>query len=201
MKERLTEKTENGGVKYEDRNGYYHICYGDTNPVHALARKLAELEDMLENGELVSKDWHDEQVLHLQEENERLSLIAGIVSKGVAVEIVNMQETIDKQNTEIERLTEELKNCGQELIESNREQEELQDRNAELQKKVDEQDKEIDRLEKVVHEQAEQYYDCEQRTAKEILQRIMNIIKKSDGFLCEEAIRIMAKQNDVEVDE
>lgn len=34
--------------------------------------RLAELEDKLEDGELVSKDWHDEQVLHLQEENARL---------------------------------------------------------------------------------------------------------------------------------
>jgi predicted RNase H-like nuclease (RuvC/YqgF family) len=41
----------------------------------------------------------------------------------------------------------------------------------ELQKQVDEQDKEIDRLEKVVHEQTEQYYDVEQRTAVEILQK------------------------------
>ena len=46
-------------------------------------------------------------IQRLQIENERLSLIAGILDKGVAVEIVNMQETIDKQKAEIERLTEE----------------------------------------------------------------------------------------------
>jgi chorismate mutase len=51
----------------------------------------------------------------LQEENERLSLIAGIVDKGVAVEIVNMQETIDKQKAEIERLTEERFNLNAEI--------------------------------------------------------------------------------------
>lgn len=34
--------------------------------------RLAELEDKIENGELVSKDWHDEQALHDQEEIERL---------------------------------------------------------------------------------------------------------------------------------
>lgn len=39
-------------------------------------------------------------------------------------------------------------------------------------KKVELTDEEIDRLEKVVHDQAEQYYDCEQRTAKEIYQEI-----------------------------
>ena len=37
-------------------------------------------------------------------------------------------------------------------------------------------------------------------TAKEILQKIMNIIKKSDGFLAEEVVRILAKQNGVEVE-
>ena len=37
-------------------------------------------------------------------------------------------------------------------------------------------------------------------TSKEILQTIMNIIKKSDGFLAEEVIRIMAKQNGVKVE-
>lgn len=43
----------------------------------------------------------------LQSENERLSLIASVLDKGVAVEIVNIQETIDTQKAEIERLTEE----------------------------------------------------------------------------------------------
>ena len=43
--------------------------------------------------------------------------------------------------------------------------------NQDLKKQVDEQENEIDRLEKVVHEQAEQYYNLEQRTAVEILQR------------------------------
>lgn len=38
-------------------------------------------------------------------------------------------------------------------------------------------------------------------TAQEILQRIMNIIKKSDGFLAQEVVRIMAKQKGVEVAE
>jgi hypothetical protein len=53
-------------------------------------------------------------------------------------------------------------------------QDSVEERNAELQKQVDERENEIDRLEKVVHEQAEQYYDCEQRTAKEILQAVDN---------------------------
>ncbi len=41
--------------------------------------RLAELEDKLEKGELVSKDWHDEQVLHLQEENTRLEKRNGVL--------------------------------------------------------------------------------------------------------------------------
>lgn len=35
---------------------------------------------------------------------------------------------------------------------------------------------------------------------KDILSTLMRIVKKSDGFLSEEVIRIMAKQNDVEVE-
>ena len=37
-----------------------------------LYQRLSELEDKIENGELVSKDWHDEQVLHAESEIERL---------------------------------------------------------------------------------------------------------------------------------
>ena len=37
-------------------------------------------------------------------------------------------------------------------------------------------------------------------TAKEILQTIMTIIKKSDCFLPEEVVEILAKQNGVEVE-
>lgn len=33
---------------------------------------IAEYERKLEDGELVSKEWHDEQVMHLQEEIKRL---------------------------------------------------------------------------------------------------------------------------------
>ena len=49
-------------------------------------------------------------IQHLQGDNKRLSLIAGMIDKGVAVEIVNMQETIDTQKAEIERLKTNLAN-------------------------------------------------------------------------------------------
>lgn len=35
-------------------------------------KRLAELEDKIEQGELVSKEWHDEQILHAEQEIERL---------------------------------------------------------------------------------------------------------------------------------
>ncbi len=41
--------------------------------IHRLQSEKAEYEQKLDDGELVSKDWHDEQVLHLQEENDRLN--------------------------------------------------------------------------------------------------------------------------------
>ena len=41
--------------------------------IHRLQDENAEYERKLEDGELVSTDWHDEQVLHLQAENESLT--------------------------------------------------------------------------------------------------------------------------------
>jgi alanyl-tRNA synthetase len=83
----------------------------------------------------------------------------------------------------------------------------LKKENAELQKQVDELKKTIsikvgyiDRVESEVVEWQFATKKSVKDTAKEILQRIMTIIKKSDGFLCEEVVRIMAKQNGVEVE-
>lgn len=56
---------------------------------------------------------------------------------------------------------------------------EVEKQNVELQKQVDERENEIDRLEKVVHEQAEQYWDCKEQavkdTAKEILTELFHV--------------------------
>ena len=72
-------------------------------------------------------------------------------------DLVNALNLIHRLQDENERLTEEKKT--------------LVWLNQDLKKQVDEQDKEIDRLGKVVHEQAEQYYNLEQKTAVEILQK------------------------------
>ena len=71
---------------------------------------------------------------------------------------------------------------------------EVERQNAELQKQVDELNFDKNLLQKLLEKR-------EKDTAKEILQTIMYIIKKSNGFLAEEVIRIMAKQKGVEVDE
>jgi hypothetical protein len=59
---------------------------------------------------------------------------------------------------------------------------------------------EVDEWEKVKTGVKDMIQQAVKDTAKEILQKIMNIIKKSDGFLAEEVIRIMAKLNGVEVE-
>jgi uncharacterized protein (DUF2164 family) len=83
-----------------------------------------------------------------------------------------------EQKAEIERLTEELEAKKKECREIADDYQEMGTfyynetvKTAELQKQVDERENEIDRLEKVVHEQSEQYYNLEQRTAVEILQK------------------------------
>lgn len=40
--------------------------------VKSVDDRISKFEKALADGELVSKEWHDEQVLHLQEENEYL---------------------------------------------------------------------------------------------------------------------------------
>ena len=78
---------------------------------------------------------------------------------------------------------------------------ELANKNAELQKQVD---KLKNRFENKaccnMSENCSMIQQAVKDTAKEILQKIMNIIKKSNGFLAEEVIRIMAKQEGVEVE-
>lgn len=81
---------------------------------------------------------------------------------GIAV--LEILDLIQRQKAEIERLTELQSRSSYRVAE-------LGIENAELQKQVDERENEIDRLEKVVHEQSEQYYNLEQRTAVEILQK------------------------------
>lgn len=52
---RLTKREESGAVTYDNGNGYYHTIYSgnDGHAVHALAWKLAELEDKIEKGTLI----------------------------------------------------------------------------------------------------------------------------------------------------
>lgn len=55
-------------VRYSMDNGvdkFWHF-------VKSVDDRISKFEKALADGELVSKEWHDEQVLHLQEENETL---------------------------------------------------------------------------------------------------------------------------------
>lgn len=116
----------------------------------------------------------------------------------------------DSLTKEVERLTEERDMYADDLYwkaEVRKREDfitELTVENAELQKQVDEL---TDKLGKVLLGiktdevlVAKGVEKAIKDTAKEILQKIMNIIKKSNGFLAEEVIRIMAKQNGVEVE-
>ena len=59
---------EQAEVRYSMDNGvdkFWHF-------VKSVDDRISKFEKALADGELVSKEWHDEQVLHLQEENETL---------------------------------------------------------------------------------------------------------------------------------
>ena len=119
----------------------------------------------------------------------------------------NAEKLLAEQKAEIERLTREL----DDTISMNEMYVEKVRENDELQKQVDELTAEkedlyfqnqnlqtyIDNHEPIWKRNTEQ---AVKDTAKEILQKIMNIIKKSNGFLAEEVIRILAKQFCVEVE-
>ena len=68
---RLTKRKENGAVEYDNGNGYYHTIYSgnDGNPVHAMAWKLAELEDKIEQGTL--KEIPEGAVVLTREEHQK----------------------------------------------------------------------------------------------------------------------------------
>lgn len=61
-------------------------------------KSLAELEDKIEQGELVSKEWHDEQVLHAEQEIEKLEN-----------EIWDMQDKLGCYHSEIKRQRKQAK--------------------------------------------------------------------------------------------
>ena len=76
----------------------------------------------------------------------------------------------------------------------------LQSDNESLKKQVDELKQENSVLSVTVELQDKAIEQAVKDTAKEILQKIMNIIKKSNGFLPEETVSVMAKINGVEVE-
>ena len=139
--------------------------------------------------------------------------------------IARKDAVIAEQKAEIERLTEERKtanmhdlmywfNAYNECVEDcDKHVIEASDNKAEcmrLQKQVDEQDKEIDRLEKVVHDQAEQYWDCKEQavkdTAKEIFTKVDNAFSlyyphgQIPYSAFQERLKCLAKENGVEVE-
>jgi hypothetical protein len=71
--------------------------------IHRLQSEKAEYERKLADGELVSIDWHNEQVLHLEEKVERYGHRLSETQYALSV----CQDENAEQKAEIERLTEE----------------------------------------------------------------------------------------------
>ena len=70
------------------------------NLAKSLQKKINSYEQKLEDGELVSKEWHDEQVLHLQESNEQLVQ----ANQALADEIVSQIEAKSELRCRVRRL-------------------------------------------------------------------------------------------------
>ena len=100
-------------------------------------KAVEEYERKIEDGELVSKDWHDEQVLHAENEIEELKkdyieldLECRELRTELDKELAEHEEFTKKAKEEIERLTEYNANLNGMCLE-------FTDKNAELQKQVD----------------------------------------------------------------
>ena len=102
--------------------------------IHQLQDENAEFEQKIADGELVSKDWHDEQVLHLQDENERLK--KDYIELGL--ECRELWTKVDELTEKNEKLYEIGLNENTARFEDMKNIERLEDKTAELQKQVDE---------------------------------------------------------------
>lgn len=102
-------------------------------------------------------------------------------------------KVIDEQNIEINNLAEENNSLKLKV-------QGLEEENASFGSSINE-------AAELIHKKNERISQLEnsldaavKQKAKDILSTLMHIVKKSDGFLSEEVIRIMAKQNNVEVE-
>lgn len=124
--------------------------------INRLQAEKAEYERKLSDGELVSKEWHDEQVLHDKEEIERLK--THISAKDIADEHVRKMRSTDLQT----------------IVD-------LQNEKTELQKQVDELNAELEKAYEIeraniqaeIAEAGTSCHWCEQQTVKDTAKEIL----------------------------
>ena len=207
---RFTERMKFNGVKYEDRGDCNIICYPDSDendPIDEMAIRLCELEDMLDDGELVSKDWHDEQVGHaelvIEEQKAEIEKLLcknaelEVRCEGVLKDYYTQSKTCDEQRLEIERLKNAL--CdkikrNEELIAAWQKQvTELKDERQTLVDKYNKSDEAVDYW-------CEKYKQAVKDTAKKVLDELSDkIVGYTENWVWEEILS-MAKKYGVEVE-
>jgi hypothetical protein len=155
--------------------------------IHRLQAENAEYKQKLDDGELVSKDWHDEQVGHLQAENDRLNDMKFTqehcdlykenewLKAELKRELAEHEEFTQKAKAEIESLK-----CNSYKTSWKAKFLEAKKENAELQKQVDELKKTIaikegyiDRVESEVVEWQFATKKAVKDTAKEIFTELL----------------------------
>lgn len=102
-------------------------------------------------------------------------------------------KVIDEQNIEIKNLAEENNSLKLKM-------QELEEENASFGNSINEAAELICKKNERISQLENSLDAAVKQKAKDILSTLMRIVKKSDGFLSEEVIRIMAKQNNVEVE-
>lgn len=108
MKERLTKRNEHGETRHATplKGQSIREIEKEAGKRDAVVlRRLCELEDQLENGELVSKEWHDEQVRQAVKDaakeilSEIWNALAGNCEEWIEFEILKLAK---KHGVEVE---------------------------------------------------------------------------------------------------
>lgn len=102
-------------------------------------------------------------------------------------------KVINEQNIEIKNLVEENNSLKLKM-------QELESENASFSNSINEAAELVCNKNERISQLESSLDTAVKQKAKDILSDLMRIVEKSDGFLSEEAIRIMAKQNDVELE-
>lgn len=211
-------KTKCNGCHYDKSKGY---CQDLDRDVLDLVKRLQKENEDLQKENKRLKKFELHRIEKIKEQNAEIERLTKDKSFATRKMMESKAKAVELQK-QVEQLTEERDKAKRDNTGLFYNVSRVEKENAELQNQVDKYkekwqtsytnelnlQKQVDELkEKQVIECHGMFKGCDmveqavKDTAKEILQTIMDIIKKSDCFLSQEVVRILAKNSGVEVEE